>query len=248
MKGRPSDATCARAARGARARRARRSCWPPTICGLAATSGSNSRSSSRIMSKSSTGSRPDALDTSTRCTSTLVRSMWRRNWCAEAVALLRALDQPGHVGDDEAAIAAQRHDAEVRRQRRERVVGDLRPRRGDAGDQRRLARVGKADQADIGEQLQLQVKGLLFAGLARLGPPRRAVGGRDEPRVAAAAASALGDEHAVALLGEVGRERRSPPSGSLLEDQRADRHLDLEVRGRCSRCGWSPARAGRAAP
>ena len=50
-----------------------------TICGFAATAGSNSRSSSRIISKSSTGSRPDAPDTSTRCTSTFVRSMCRRN-------------------------------------------------------------------------------------------------------------------------------------------------------------------------
>ena len=45
---------------------------------------------------------------------------------AEPVALVRAFDQPGHVGDDEAAIAAERDDAEVRRQRGERVVGDLR--------------------------------------------------------------------------------------------------------------------------
>ncbi len=33
---------------------------------------------------------------------------------AEPFALVRAFDEPGHVGDDEAAVAAQRHDAEVR--------------------------------------------------------------------------------------------------------------------------------------
>ena len=50
-----------------------------TSCGLAATFGSNRRSSWRIVSKSCIGLRPDVLDTSTRCTSTLVRSMWRKN-------------------------------------------------------------------------------------------------------------------------------------------------------------------------
>ena len=58
-----------------------------------------------MVSKSSTGSRPDALDTSTRCTRILVRSMSEK-LVAEAVAV-RALDQAGRVGDDEAAVAAQ---------------------------------------------------------------------------------------------------------------------------------------------
>ena len=48
---------------------------------------------------------------------------------AEPEAAVRAFDQAGHVGDDEAAIAAQLHDAEVGRQRRERVVRDLRAAR-----------------------------------------------------------------------------------------------------------------------
>ena len=32
---------------------------------------------------------------------------------AEPVSLVRAFDQPGHVGDDEAALVAQRDDAEI---------------------------------------------------------------------------------------------------------------------------------------
>ena len=54
-----------------------------------------------ITSKSSTGSRPLADETSTRCTSTLVRSRWLQEPVAEAVTRVRAFDQPGHVGDDE---------------------------------------------------------------------------------------------------------------------------------------------------
>ena len=132
------------------------------------------RSSSRIVSKSSTGSRPDAPETSTRWTSTFVRSMWRRNWWPRPWPSCAPLIRPGHVGDDEAAIVAQRHDAEVGRERRERVVGDLRTRRGDPRDQRGLAGVGESDQADVGNQLQLQPKLLLFARLrpARSGAAR----------------------------------------------------------------------------
>ena len=47
---------------------------------------------------------------------------------AEPLALARALDEPGHVGDGEADVAGL-HDAEVRVERRERVVGDLRAAR-----------------------------------------------------------------------------------------------------------------------
>ena len=39
---------------------------------------------------------------------------------AETVSFVRAFDQPGDVGDDEAALVAQRDDAEMRRERRER--------------------------------------------------------------------------------------------------------------------------------
>ena len=47
---------------------------------------------------------------------------------AEAGAAAGALDQPGHVGDRRPplVLVAEVHDAEVRLERRERVVGDLR--------------------------------------------------------------------------------------------------------------------------
>jgi hypothetical protein len=50
---------------------------------------------------------------------------------SESVPFVGALDQPGDVCDDEAAIVAHRHNAEIRRERRERVIGNLRPRGGD---------------------------------------------------------------------------------------------------------------------
>ena len=65
---------CRQSLRGRPDRRAHRSCSRRRSAVCAATCGSKSRSSSWIVSKSSTGSRPDAPETSTRCTSTLVRS------------------------------------------------------------------------------------------------------------------------------------------------------------------------------
>ena len=110
-----------------RHRRARRSCsrrrsaaWPPA----------SGRNSSQLAPHACRDRRPDrvrvAPDTSTTWTSTFVRSRWRRNWWPRPRPAMRAFDQPGHVGDDEAAVVAQADDAEIRRQRRERVVGNLR--------------------------------------------------------------------------------------------------------------------------
>src|SRR5688572_6033346 len=100
----------------------------------------------------------------------------------EAVTFVRALDQPRQVGDHEAAVVAEGDDAEVWRERGERIVRDLRPRRRDARDQRRLAGVREPDKADVGEQLELQRQELLLARLTRLGPARSSIGRRYESR------------------------------------------------------------------
>jgi len=44
---------------------------------------------------------------------------------ADACALGRAFDEPGNVGEHEAGADAERDDAEVGNQRRERIVGEL---------------------------------------------------------------------------------------------------------------------------
>ena len=78
---------------------------------------------------------------------------------AEAVALVRAFDQAGNVGEHEIALVDLHH-AEAGMQRRERIVGDLRLGGGDGGEQGRFAGVGQADEADVGDQLQPQHDGL----------------------------------------------------------------------------------------
>ena len=76
--------------------------------------------------------------------------------CSESSAGVRAFDQSWNVGDHEIDVAfvrqlAQRHNAQVGLERGERVVGDLRLRRRDARDQRRLAHIWVPDNSNIGQ-------------------------------------------------------------------------------------------------
>ena len=133
--------------------------------------GPGTASSSRVMtSKSSTGSRPVIEDTSTRWTSTLVRSRWlRKRWPRPCPACAPSIS-PGTSATTNDRSPDRPTTPEVRHQRGERVVGDLRPRGRDARDQRRLAGVREADQADVGQQLQVEAEVLLFAGQPGLRP------------------------------------------------------------------------------
>ena len=85
---------------------------------------------------------------------------------ADAGALMRALDQPGNVGQHEIALADAHH-AEIGMERRERIVGDLGLGRRNRGEKRRFAGIGQADQPGIGDQLQPEPDPLLLALLAR---------------------------------------------------------------------------------
>ena len=75
----------------------------------------------------------------------------------EPAALVSSFDEAGHVGDDEPLLRSLRH-PEVRLERRERIRRDLRPGRGQAGQQRGLACVRKSDQADVGHQAKLELE------------------------------------------------------------------------------------------
>ena len=193
--GRPAAAQCrcdaARAPRRPRGRRPTRSALlATTICGRAASAGEYAASSASITCRSSSGSRPLAGSRSSTCSEQARALGVAQELVAEAAALAGAGDEAGQIGDDERAVAVDAHDAERGRQRGERVVADLGLGRRHARDQRRLAGVGKADHADVGEQLQLEMEPALGPGPAEVGAARRLVGRRREARVAAAAARA----------------------------------------------------------
>ena len=143
---------------------------------------------------------------------------------AEAGALVRAFDQAGDVGEHELA-AVDRDDAELRMQRGEGIVGDLRLGCCDRREEGRLACIRQPDEAGIGDQLEAQPDGQLLAGLARIGAARRAVGRGLETRIAEAAIAAARERRALPDRGEIGEQRLAV----LLVDLRAGRHLEQEV-------------------
>ena len=143
---------------------------------------------------------------------------------AEADALVRALDQARYIGEHEFA-AVGLGDAELRIQRGERIVGDLRLGRTDRGKEGRFPRIRQADDAGIGDELEPQADGKLLAGLAGIGVAGRAIGRGFEVRIAEAAIAAAGEEGALAGFGQIGDQGRA----IFFVDLRADRHLEHGV-------------------
>ncbi|SPC11355.1 membrane hypothetical protein [Cupriavidus taiwanensis] len=144
---------------------------------------------------------------------------------SQARAFGRALDQAGNVGDHERLLMVDAHHTQVGVQRGERIVRHLRARVGDMRDKGRLAGVGHAQQADIGQHLQLQLEHAALARLAVDLLARRAVGAGLEMQVAPAAHAPFGQAHALAVLGQVGDDF----AGVHVGDQRAHRHAQGDV-------------------
>ena len=118
---------------------------------------------------------------------------------ADPGALGCAFDQAGNIGEDElAALVAD--DAELRAERGERIIADLGLGVGDRIEEGRLAGVGQADEADVGEQFEAQPHPCFLARRAGLVLARGAVGRGLVAGVAAAADAALQQGDALAFL------------------------------------------------
>ena len=133
----------------------------------------------------------------------------------------RAFEQPGDVRDRQLALAVQLDRAEVRRERRERVVGDLGRGVRDAAQQRRLAGVRKAEQRGVADHLEPQLELGRLAVLADLRGARRLAHGSREAPVAAPSAASAGDHDAGPGVREVGDGHLA----ARVEDLRAERHV-----------------------
>ena len=162
---------------------------------------------------------------------------------AQPDAFVRAFDQARHIGDHKRAAIARRrvgiggNDAQVRLERGERIRGDLRPRRGDARNQRRFSCVRETDQADIGEQLQFEPQMALFAGPPVFVFARRLMPRPHEMRIAVAApaAPAASRAESLARLGEIEkllarslRRKTTVPTGTLRIMSSPDRPWQFE--------------------
>ena len=96
--------------------------------------------------------------------------------------------------------------AEVRHERRERVVGDLGPGGGEGRDQARLAGAGEADERDVRDGLELQDDVERVARLAEQREAGRLAPRRGQRGVAQAAAAARGGDEPGAGADQVGQD------------------------------------------
>src|ERR1041385_2937757 len=91
----------------------------------------------------------------------------------------------------------------MRLQSRERIISDLRFRRGNGRDKRRLTRVRKTYQTNIGKQLQLELQVQLLTLASGLMVTRSAIRRSREVRVAETAPATARREPAITVLTQV---------------------------------------------
>ena len=132
--------------------------------------------------------------------------------------------RPGRSATTNSVSSPSRTTPEVGLEGGERVVGDLRLGGRDGGDEGGLPDAREPDQGDVGEQLELEAQPALLAHLALLGEGRGPPPVRQEPGVAAPAATALAGEPALAGADQVGEH-----DAVLVADGGALGHRHLEV-------------------
>src|SRR5438132_1131273 len=111
--------------------------------------------------------------------------------------------------------------------RGERIIGDFRMSLREPPQQRRLAGVGQADQAGVGDHLQFQDDPAFLAGHAGRSFTGRAVGRGGKGAIAASAASALRHGDLLARFGQVAQDM----AAVAVENQGAGRDVEEEVVG-----------------
>ena len=178
-----------------------------------------------------------SLDESTRWHSARQRSTCFRKRMPRPAPSWAPRIRPGMSATTSVSVVAP-DDAQIRDERRERIVGDLRARGGNDGDQRRFAGVGKPDDRDVGEQLELDRELPDLAGKARFREARRLPRRRREMLIAPAAVPALGDEDALAAASGRRGFRRIRRPGRSSRRAAGCRHLRPAFRG-----SWIPGRA-----
>ena len=146
---------------------------------------------------------------------------------AKTAVVMGALDEARDIGHHDAVETVRVLDhADIHVQRGEGVRGGLRARRRKQGGQGRLTGIGVAHQPDVGDGLEHEAEVALLPRVARGGAARRLVDRALEIHVTEAALATGEEDHAVAVLGELGHEA----AGAFLEYLGTGRHGHDEVR------------------
>ena len=119
---------------------------------------------------------------------------------AQARTFRCAFDQAWNVGNDKTLFRCHPHHPQIRVQRGEGVVCNLRARIGHCSNECGLACIGHAQKADIGQHLEFKLQVLLVARPARSLLARGAVDGAFKAHVAKTAITALGNGDDLARL------------------------------------------------
>ena len=122
------------------------------------------------------------------------------------MTFVRAFDQPGNIRDDKRAKITEINHAQVRLERGERIVGNLRPRRRDLRDEGRFPGIGKTDQPHISEQLELELKLELFARTSFLMVARCSVCRSRKARIAKSATSTARRQPALSRVAQINQQ------------------------------------------
>lgn len=122
---------------------------------------------------------------------------------AESRPLMGALDEPRYIGDHKRPSLRQTHHTQVRDKGGEWVVGDFGAGGGDLRYEGGFAGVGEADEAHLGEELQLEPDMPLFSCSSFLGKARSLATRGGEVHVSLPAVSTPGHHIAVPVAGEV---------------------------------------------
>src|SRR5438477_3372126 len=142
---------------------------------------------------------------------------------SQADSARRSFEQSWDVGQHEPPLALVHH-PELWVEGRERIGGHRRGGGRERLQQRRLAGVGRPDQADVGDELEVQRHRLLNSREAGLGVVRRLAARALEVHVAPAAGTS-GRDH----LRGPGLVEVRDQGAALVQDHGADRHLEREV-------------------
>jgi hypothetical protein len=150
---------------------------------------------------------------------------------AETRTLMRPFDQSGNINHHEGLKFVDAHDAQLRFERRERIVGDFGTRRGNDREQRRLSGVRQSDDAAIREQLELEPKIEALATFAELGEARRLPRRGREMLIAQTTLAASRDDETLAGDREIGDAPDARCSGLafILIDDRSDGDADDQI-------------------